>query len=57
MGFTARRRSLLWWLFNQNLFRIVGDDDRDDISRCPDRPAASQPVVDNGLKYADVESY
>lgn len=44
VGFTARHQALLWGLFNQNLFRLVGDDDRDDIY-----VSVLQPILNYGL--------
>jgi hypothetical protein len=32
LGFTARSETFLWGLFNQNIFTVAGEDDRDDIN-------------------------
>ena len=32
VGFTARAEGFLWGLFNQNIFTVAGEDDREDIN-------------------------
>lgn len=43
-GFTTRTGGLLWGLFNQNLLRLVGDDDRDAIY-----VSSLQPILNYAL--------
>jgi hypothetical protein len=43
-GFTARSGRLLWGLFNQNLFTVAGDEDRQDVNI-----STLQPILSRSL--------
>ena len=44
IGFTAHAPDFLWGFFNQNIFTVAGDDDRDDVS-----VSIIQPIVNKSL--------
>lgn len=44
LGFVARSPGLLWGLFNQNLFTVAGNDDREDINS-----SILQPILNYSL--------
>jgi hypothetical protein len=44
IGFTARESDFLWGFFNQNIFTVAGDDDREDVN-----VSIIQPIVNKSL--------
>ena len=46
IGFTARDEKILWGMFNQNLFTVAGESNRDNVSM-----SSFQPIVSHSLGH------